>query len=253
MSQSQSHQDEQDRLFDQDLGPIQPFVFDEAVARVFTDMVSRSVPGYPEIIRLIGLWARRLARPGTRCYDLGSSLGAVTCSVLEQTAPEVSVIAVDNAPAMVEGLRRRLAGRADRNRVLDLEADLRRVEITDASLVVLNLTLQFIPPADRLDLLRRIRTGLLPGGALILVEKVRPEPGPVGELVSAIYDDYKRAQGYSELAIARKRQALERVLIPDDIAGHEQRLAAAGFGDITRWYQALGFVSWTAWRGPGDE
>lgn len=253
MNETTDRRDEPDRLFDQARGPVQPFVFDASVARVFTDMVSRSVPGYGEMVQLIGLWARRLAQPGTHCYDLGCSLGAVTRSVILQTGPETTVVAVDNAPAMIRGLHERLAGLPGRDRVQAVKADLRTVQIEHASLVVLNLTLQFVPPSDRLALLRRIRSALVYGGALILVEKMRPEPGPAGELITAIHEDYKRANGYSELAIARKRQALERVLIPDSIAAHEQRLDEAGFAGWTRWYQALGFVAWIAWEGPGCE
>lgn len=248
---SQSHRqpppDEPDRLFDDDLGPVRPFVFDESVARAFNDMVNRSVPGYPEIVRLIGLWARRIAVPGSRCYDLGCSLGAVTRAVLEQTGPGVRITAVDSSGAMIQGLCERLAGLPGWPRVEAVESDLRQVELRDASLVVLNLTLQFLPPGDRPALLRRIAEALAPGGALILVEKVRPEPGAAGEMLTAIHEDYKRAMGYSELAIARKRQALERVLVPDSIAAHERRLAGAGFVRCTRWYQALGFVAWIAW------
>jgi tRNA (cmo5U34)-methyltransferase len=121
------------------------------------------------------------------------------------------------------------------------------VPIEGASVVILNLTLQFLPPADRLGLLRRIRSGLVPGGALILVEKTRLPEGQAGRHLAGLYDDFKRAQGYSELAIAGKRAALERVLIPDSIETHESRLAAAGLAGWTRWYQACGFVAWLAW------
>lgn len=240
-------QSDPDRLFDRADSPVRPFAFDAEVARVFPDMVRRSVPGYGEMIGLMGLIARRLAGPGARCYDLGCSLGAVTRVLLHQTGPDVSVVAVDQAPAMIEGLRERLADLPGADRVQPLCADVRDVPITDASLVVLNLTLQFIEPGGRLPLLRRIRAGLIPGGALVLAEKTRPPQGPAGGFITALHEDFKRAQGYSELAIARKRTALEQVLVPDSIEVQEQRLAKAGFAGWTRWYQALGFVAWIAW------
>jgi SAM-dependent methyltransferase len=337
---------ESDNLFDCADAPVRPFRFDAEVVRVFPDMVRRSVPGYLEMVELIGLVARRLALPDGVCYDLGCSLGAVTDAILRQTPPPVRVIAVDNAPEMIAGLIARLQipeipsnplfsqegerdahfdqsppaplflrgekeespqlpllkgenkspqppllkgekekplfekgsikppfekgtlekppfekgglggfeiGRlggfqgADTNRVTPICADVETVPISAAAVVVLNLTLQFIAPERRLALLARIHAGLRPGGALILVEKIAPAPDRNGALLTELHADFKRAQGYSELAISRKRAALEQVLVPDSIATHEQRLTAAGFSDVMRWYQSLNFVAWLAW------
>lgn len=238
---------ELDDLFDRANAPGRPFRFDADVARVFPDMVSRSVPGYAELIGISGLIARRVARPGTRCYDLGCSLGAVTREILLRTDPAVRIIAVDNAPAMIDGLRARLVDLPGSERVEPLQLDVEQVPIAQASLVVLNLTLQFIAPERRLALLERIRAGMVPDGALILAEKVLVPNDHGGKLLTALHEDFKRAHGYSDLAISRKRAALERVLVPDSIATHEQRLTAAGFAGFTRWYQSLNFVAWVAW------
>ena len=236
-----------DTLFDQAEAPVRPFEFDDAVAQVFPDMVRRSVPGYRELVDLIGLLARRLAQPGTCCYDLGCSRGAVTRSILRQVDPRVRIVAVDKAPAMIAGLQARLADVPGAERVETRCADLCDLPVAEASVLVLNLTLQFIAPELRLELLRRLRAGLVPGGVLILAEKIQVAPGAGGHLLTALHEDFKRAQGYSELAISRKRAALEQVLVPDTIETHEQRLLAAGFAGHTRWYQSLNFVAWVAW------
>ncbi|WP_342450156.1 carboxy-S-adenosyl-L-methionine synthase CmoA [Thiorhodococcus minor] len=238
---------EPDDLFDRPEVPVRPFEFDADVARVFPDMVRRSVPGYAELVGLAGLIARRVARPGTQCYDLGCSLGAVTRSILRHTAADVRVVAVDNAPAMVDGLRARLRDVEGADRVEPVCADVQSLSIERASLVVLNLTLQFIPLADRLALLRRIRAGLIPGGVLMLAEKVAVPTEQEGAFLQVLHEDFKRANGYSELAISRKRTALEQVLVPETIEMHEQRLAEAGFSRHCRWFQSLNFVAWVAW------
>jgi len=225
-----------------------PFRFDESVVRVFPDMVARSVPCYPQLVGLTGLLGARFIRAGTRCYDLGCSLGAVTLSLLDRSpALDYRVIAVDNSPAMVAALGDRLRGRSDRARVSPVCADLASVKIEDASLVVLNLTLQFIPPQRRLDLLRSVRRGLVPGGALILSEKVRSSDPCEADLLTALHEDFKRANGYSELEISRKRSSLERVLIPDTPQALRDRLTASGFEHYTQWFQCLNFVSILAW------
>jgi len=235
---------EPDNLFDRVDVPVRPFRFDAEVVRVFPDMVRRSVPGYTEMVEISGLIGRQIIPPGGICYDLGCSLGAVTQAILRQTPASVRVIAVDNSPAMIA----KLCASSDNDRVTPICADAETVPIQNAALVVLNLTLQFIAPERRLALLERIHAGLMPNGALILVEKIALPNDRGGALLTELHTDFKRAQGYSELAISGKRAALEQVLIPDRIATHEARFTAAGFTGFTRWYQSLNFIAWMAWK-----
>lgn len=241
--------DNKDSLYTEPLPVIEAFRFDEAVARVFPDMIERSVPGYATLVGMIGLLARELLRSGSRCYDLGCSLGAVSYAVAQAArGADVRIVAVDNAPAMIERLDRRLRSEPPGLPVRTLCADILDVDIEDASLVVLNLTLQFIAPEQRLGLLRKIHTGLLPGGALILSEKTAFDAAREQQRVDGLQQTFKRARGYSELEISQKRAALERVLIPDTVAAHRQRLKQAGFGDCVQWFQCLNFVSLLAWK-----
>ncbi len=233
-----------DRLFAAATPPTD-FVFDEQVARVFADMLRRSVPGWPELLRLLGLLGARVHVPGYPIYDLGCSLGATSASLLTRL-PQARIIAVDNAPAMLDGLRERLPEPVAAGRVRPVLADAVTLEVTGAGLVVLNLTLQFVRPDARLQLLRRLRAGLAPGAGIILVEKVVWPDAETEALMDALHQDFKRAQGYTAMEIARKRAALEDVLVPDDIETHEHRLRDAGFRRIERWYQCLNFVGWLA-------
>ncbi|MBK5930971.1 carboxy-S-adenosyl-L-methionine synthase CmoA [Halochromatium salexigens] len=240
-----------DTLYARADAPRGDFIFDERVARVFADMLARSVPGLAELVRLIGLLGARLVQPGTRVYDLGCSLGASSASILARLPPSlddgdaaIRLYAVDRAPAMLDELRLRLDEPIQRGRLQPICADLADVAIADASLVVLNLTLQFLAPEQRLPLLQRIRAGLRPGGALILAEKVAL--GDDDALLTQVHADFKAAQGYSQLEIARKRAALEQVLIPDSMQTHQDRLQEAGFTRIEPFFQCLNFVGWVA-------
>jgi tRNA (cmo5U34)-methyltransferase len=149
---------------------------------------------------------------------------------------------------MIEQLDRRLRSEPPGLPVRTLCTDILDVDIEEASLVVLNLTLQFIAPEQRLGLLRKIHAGLLPGGALILSEKTAFDAAREQQRIDGLQQAFKRARGYSELEISQKRAALERVLIPDTVAAHRRRLKQAGFGDCVQWFQCLNFVSLLAWK-----
>ncbi|MCY1285485.1 Carboxy-S-adenosyl-L-methionine synthase [compost metagenome] len=237
-----------DRLFAQPLEQVPDFVFNEDVARVFPDMIKRSVPGYPTIVENIGVLAAQFAQPHSRLYDLGCSLGAVTQALRRHVqAEDCRVLAVDNSAAMAERCREYLhAQDAMFQELLPvevLEADILALELQPASLVAMNFTLQFIPPERRLELLGRIRQCLLPGGALILSEKLRFEDAEEQQLLGNLHIAFKRANGYSELEIAQKRNAIENVMKPDSLERHRERLLAAGFRKVVPWFQCLNFAS----------
>lgn len=223
------------------------FVFDAKVAAVFSDMIQRSVPGYATIISMIGVLAERYARPASRCYDLGCSLGAATLAMRHHVrAADCRIIAVDNSVPMIERCRGLIV--ADNAAVpVDLVcADIADVEIREASVVVLNFTLQFIPVAQRQALIERIHEGLLPGGLLVLSEKVRFEDADLDSLFIDMHHRFKMSQGYSELEISRKRAALENVLVPETVAAHEARMERAGFASFDLWFQCFNFASMVA-------
>lgn len=247
---------EKDRIYqgsiDQDGGlQADDFVFDRRVVRVFPDMIRRSVPGYGVIVPSIALLARRYAQEGSRIYDLGCSLGAVSFAIRDAIGQQdCRLVAVDNAPEMIEKFRALAAEReSEGNMPLEIvEGDILETPIEDASVVVMNFTLQFIDPGLRAGLLTRIAAGMRPGGLLVLSEKVRFEDEQEQALQDAWHLDFKRAQGYSELEIARKRDALERTLRPDSVEKHLQRLEEAGFDRAFRWFQCFSFTSMAAIR-----
>ncbi|MBS9724604.1 MULTISPECIES: carboxy-S-adenosyl-L-methionine synthase CmoA [Stutzerimonas stutzeri group] len=237
-----------DRLFAQPLPRIQDFVFNEDVVRVFPDMIKRSVPGYPTIVENIGVIAAQFAQPHTHLYDLGCSLGAVTQALRRHvTADNCQVIAVDNSAAMVERCREYLHGQDSMFQELlpveVIEGDILALQFQPSSLVALNFTLQFIAPEQRPALLSRIRQALVPGGALILSEKLRFEDEDEQQLLTDLHIAFKRANGYSELEIAQKRSAIENVMKPDSLETHRQRLLDAGFSKVVPWFQCLNFAS----------
>jgi len=222
------------------------FIFDDKVVAVFPDMIKRSVPGYSTIIHMIGQLAARYAQPGSRCYDLGCSLGAATLAMRHQIRSEATIVAVDNSEDMIN--RCRTVVEADASEVpVELHcADITGMTIQQASVVVLNFTLQFLAPAQRHGLIQKIYEGMLPGGILILSEKLAFEDQHHNDLMVDLHHYYKRSNGYSELEIAQKRAALENVLIPESLATHQERLNSIGFKHVDLWFQCFNFVSMIA-------
>ncbi|NOU20616.1 MAG: carboxy-S-adenosyl-L-methionine synthase CmoA [Methyloglobulus sp.] len=233
-----------DSIYANPLGEISAFKFDEKVVSVFPDMIQRSVPGYSTIITAIGLLAKRYAQPHSHCYDLGCSLGAAALSMREQIEVEsCRIIAVDNSPAMVSGFKEKLRQTPSSIPVDVLCSDVRSISIENASVVVLNFTLQFIPIADRLAFLQKISHGLLPGGILILSEKLKFDDDRQHALQTDMHHLFKKANGYTDLEISQKRTALENVLRPETFGLHQQRLQQAGFSSAEVWFQYFNFAS----------
>ncbi|MNM99708.1 tRNA (cmo5U34)-methyltransferase [compost metagenome] len=242
---------EPDRIFSQPQPHIPDFTFNEDVVRVFPDMIKRSAPGYPTIVENIGLLGARFAQTDSVLYDLGCSLGAVTQALRRHVKTErCRVIGVDNSSAMIQRCREyMLAQDSMYQELLPVElqeADILELDLQPCSLVAMNFTLQFIAPERRLELLRRIRQSLLPGGALVLSEKLCFADPQEHALLTDLHIDFKRANGYSDLEIAQKRTAIENVMRPDTFETHRQRLLDAGFSKVVLWFQCLNFSSMIA-------
>ena len=246
LSQVRGHtvSDSRDTIFSDPALEPAPFAFDDSVARVFPDMIRRSVPGYSTIIAMTGLLAGRYATSGSNLYDLGCSLGASTLAMRQNLQqPDCRIVAVDSSPAMLEGCRTIVDTDTHDTPVSLVCARLEDVAIEDASVVVLNFTLQFVPVAERDAVIQRIYDGLRPGGILVLSEKVTFSDPHLDALNIDLHHQFKRANGYSDLEIARKRDALENVLLRETLERHRRRLTAAGFSSCDVWFQCFNFAS----------
>lgn len=233
----------QDTLFEKNQQVVD-FAFNDAVADVFPDMIRRSVPGYEAIISQLGVLAKHYAQPNTHIYDLGSSLGAATLSMYRQTSNlNIKHICVDNSAPMVKRCQSRLERHMSGAHLEVICENIEAIEINQASLVVINFTLQFLSPETRLELLKKVYQGLLPNGVLILSEKLVFDDPTENQLQINWHLTSKRANGYSEMEISQKRAALENVLIPDTFEQHQQRLQKAGFKQSYQWFQSFNFAS----------
>lgn len=242
----------EDTIYRADPGA-EPFRFNDAVARVFPDMLKRSIPGYAASIEAIGSLAARYVRANTACYDLGCSLGAAAIAMRQGIRePGCRIVAVDAAPAMIKRCREivdtEVRQDADGCSIELVLGDIRETAITNASMVVLNYTLQFLPVTERSALLKKICAGMNDGGLLLLSEKVVDEDPQMQQLLVELHHEHKRRNHYSQLEISRKRAALENVLVPETVTAHRERLREAGFARSAVWLRYFNFVSIIAFR-----
>ena len=237
----------QDQLFEQAESVEQDFKFDAITAGVFDNMLDRSVPLYGEIQRMCCELAADFAVEGTQLFDLGCSTGTTLEKLDERLAPGVKFIGVDNSPAMLSKATDKLKQRGMKHPYHLLHADLNKDTIVNqASVVMMILTLQFIRPLHREQVMQRVYDGMLPNSALILTEKLIVKDGILNRLYIDHYYQMKRRNGYSDMEIAHKREALENVLIPYRWEENEELLRCCGFRHVEvffRWYNFVGAIA----------
>ena len=236
-----------DQIFASKMSPTD-FVFDDKVAAVFDDMVNRSIPGYSTILSMIGVLAERYFQEHSQIYDLGCSLGGASYAMAKQmTQNDCSIQAIDNSRAMIDRLQQRLEKEPELPIYCRCE-DILETEIENASVVVLNFTLQFIELPRRQELMDKIYRGLKPGGMVVISEKIIAPDPQLNNLLIELYHGFKENMGYSKLEISQKRNALENVLIPETLDQHRERLTRSGFRAFDVWFQCFNFASMIAFK-----
>ncbi|MEM7303976.1 MAG: carboxy-S-adenosyl-L-methionine synthase CmoA [Pseudomonadota bacterium] len=233
-----------DKLYSDPQKNIEDFVFNEAVSNVFDDMVDRSVPGYRTLIANLGPIAAKFIKENTNCYDLGCSHGAAALSVFNHLPHKnVTIHAVDSAKAMIDRCDQ-LINQAHADSIIHThQANIQDITILNASIVLLNLTLQFIPLDQRSIVLANIYNGLIKGGVCIMTEKIMMPDEYSESLFQELHTNFKSANKYSDLEISQKRKSLENVLICETLDIHSIRLRSVGFSTIIPWFQCFNFIS----------
>jgi len=236
-----------DRIFAGQNYP-KPFAFNKEVALVFDDMVRRSIPLYADVVQATAEWVRHFYRPQTAIIDIGCSTGTTTHHVAHSLQKPAQFLAIDLSPAMIEKAQEKLADFPLRHQLSLVCRDIRDTPLPKASVVIINYTLQFLPVADRLTLLSRIYEALIPGGILILSEKVRSATPLFQELTTMIYERFKEEQGYSRTEIERKKEALDQVLVPFTEQEHRQNLLQVGFAAVDSLIKWNNFLTMIAYK-----
>lgn len=234
--------EKKDKLFAGDKAPAR-FEFDESVARVFEDMLTRSVPYYKECQRLVLVLTARFLRKGSNVYDLGCSTGTLM-RLLSKSLPQtrdVALVGVDNSAPMLARAQRKLKGVKQPWELIEADIE-KELEMANASVVIMNYTLQFISPRRRKAMVKKIFDALNPGGCLILIEKVKAESEDLEELFTGRHHEFKREKGYSKMEVSKKRDALDRVLVPLKLSDNIRLLEKTGFRHPEVFFKWMNFA-----------
>jgi tRNA (cmo5U34)-methyltransferase len=235
----------QDEIFSEGNLSGLPFSFNKEVTEVFEDMIDRSVPGYKTSMKLIELYAHEHIQENTFCYDLGCSLGAATKSLLVSSQnKKVNIVSIDNSLEMIKNCKERFSKEISNGLVEFRVQDVTLAKLTNASVVVLNFVLQFLDLEKRDSLIKNIYKNLKPGGVLIISEKIHFKSESKTSNVSSIYHQFKSNNGYSDLEISSKREALKGVLMTETEKVHVERMKKAGFKDYRKLMFNLNFLTY---------
>tara|TARA_R110000868_G_scaffold129349_5_gene338019 strand:+ start:1385 stop:2107 length:723 start_codon:yes stop_codon:yes gene_type:complete len=236
-----------DDIFDKKKEQIDNFSFNKEVAAVFDDMVERSIPNYGEVHRIVADMVRRYLDDGATVYDLGCSTGS-TMVLMHQTAltekKSLKLIGVDASSAMLEKCSAKL--KDHQVDAILIEGDLLELEYESCDMIVMDYTLQFIPLEQRTKLLAKLYQALKPGGRFVLAEKIASSQPKIQEMITDLYYDFKRRNGYSEMEISQKREALENVMTPLTPTQQISMLEVAGFSQVDMVFRWYNFAAWLA-------
>ncbi|BAY46140.1 putative methyltransferase [Scytonema sp. HK-05] len=226
--------------------PSSAWRFDEDVAEVFDDMLDRSIPQYQEMRNCCVQLARNYRKPGTAVVDLGCSIGGSLRDLINDTV-DCHYVAVDNSAPMINKIRELFGNHPNAHRLTIEQMDLRNsFPSYETSVSLLILTLQFVPMEHRLKILRQVYDHTIPGGVVLLVEKVLGSSLGLDSMMIKNYHDFKHSRGYSWQAIKAKQKSLEGVLVPQTAEWNMEQLRFTGFSEIDCFWRWMNFAGWIA-------
>ncbi len=220
------------------------FEFDEDVASVFDDMLDRSIPFYKQMLELTRSFCLKYTKENSFVYDLGSSTASTLIDIAKHSDCHLNLVGIDNSSAMIQRAKHKInAYNLDIKLIND---DIFNVNLSNATIVIANFTLQFIRPLKREELIKKIYNSLEDGGIFIFSEKIISDDKVLNKQYIDQYYDFKKTQGYSEFEIAQKREALENVLIPYSYDENKQMTIDAGFKHFDCLFKWVNFATFIA-------
>ncbi|MDC0932403.1 carboxy-S-adenosyl-L-methionine synthase CmoA [Arcobacteraceae bacterium] len=220
------------------------FEFDEDVASVFDDMLSRSVPHYEDMLNLTTSFALKYTSENSTIYDLGCSTATTLINIAKNSKHDLNLVGIDTSSAMLDRAKHKT--NAYGIDIEFIEDDIFNVDFKTSNVIISNYTLQFIRPMKREQLVKKIYNSLEVGSVFIFSEKVITDNKILNKQFIDEYYDFKKTQGYSEFEISQKREALENVLIPYSYEENKKMILDAGFKNFDCLFKWINFATFIA-------
>ena len=232
-----------DKVFQKEIQ--KQFEFDQEVADVFDDMIDRSVPFYKENLNLSINIVKNYLKNNDKVLDLGSSTATFLIN-LAKLNPTLTLTGIDNSSAMIQKAQKK--AKAFGVNINFIEDDFLNANFSKNKLIIANYTIQFIRPIKRETLIKKIYNSLEKNGIFLMSEKLISEDKKLNKILIDEYYNYKKEKGYSEYEIAKKREALENVLIPYSELENREMLSNAGFKHIEIIFRWCNFATFIAFK-----
>lgn len=229
--------------------PLSSWSFTKEVSEEFEKHVRQSVPLYDLIQSSIAHLSDYYVQKNGVVYDLGCATGETLLQIQNRHPDKhLNLIGVDNSPHMIEKSKEKLIQYPG---VELVSSDIEDFQFSLKSNFILSiLTLQFIPFADREEILKRVFDHLHEGGAFICVEKTTAGNPTTQNIFTHIHYEIKQESGLSYEEILLKEKLLRGVMTPISISENMSLLNRAGFEtDIfLKHWQFTGFICTKPYR-----
>ena len=208
----------------------EPFSFETITD--FDDHIAKSIPNYHLLNDSVRDLATFYAKEDFSVVDLGCSTG----KLLESIPFEGTKLGIDISGNLLP---------ESHDEVQYVQKDLRSFKNLGKtpSLVISLFTLQFLPLADRPNILRLVYDELAEGGAFIWAEKVHEPEGELERVMTSAYYDFKRLH-FSASEIMKKERDLRPIMQTNTSIRNLTMAENAGFTVGTMFWKFYNFEAW---------
>ena len=177
------------------------------VAEKFDEHVREQLPWYDMLTDAVVYITRNYLTEGNQVVDIGASTGNLSKKLLPLANERKGrVLAIEKSLQMCNNMK-------DMEDVRVMYADITNIDIPEAQVYILFLTMMFIPVDKREKLLEDIFEKAKEGGCVIIVDKIN-HSGYFGTVMKRLTWNWKIQQGSIAEDIVNKEMSLAGVQIP---------------------------------------